>query len=175
MGLEVGWVRTPKTEKSVKNRIFQKPLKTVWKWFIIVFWVQKPLKINSRPKRASMENLCQFSKNRRKWPNFDDRIWDLRPQNWPNIGLVNQISVNYIILNHSWRFKTSFVKNERILIFLKGLDNVGIVQIGQNSPKYVLFPHNFLLGKTNGYESDLTFIMWFKPSSNGLQNPFLDI
>ena len=81
MDLEVGWVRTPKTEKSVKNRIFQKSLKTVWKWFIIVFWVQKPLKINSRPKGDSMGCLSQFSKNWRKWPNFDDRIWYLGPQN----------------------------------------------------------------------------------------------
>ena len=153
--------RQPGSEhvRDPKNRIFPKLLKMTWKRFKTVNWVQKPLKINSRPKRASMEYLCQFSKNRRKWPNFDDRIWDLRAQNWPNIGLVNQISVNYIILNHSWRFKTYFVKNERILIFLKGLDNVGIAQIGQNSPKYVLFPHNFRWWKTNGHESDLTFIM----------------
>ena len=155
MDLEVGWVRTPKIEKSVKNRIFQKSLKTVWKRFIIVFWVWKPLKINSRPKGDSMGCLSQFSKNWRKWPNFDDRIWDLGPQNWPNIGLVNQNSVIYIILDHSWRFKTDFVKNERILISLRGLDKVGIAQNGQNSPKYALSPHNFLFWKTNGHESYL--------------------
>ena len=51
---------------------------------------------------------------------------------------------------------------------------MGIAQNGQNSPKYVLFPHNFLLGKTNGYESDLMSIMYFKPLSTVHKNPFLD-
>ena len=144
--------RQPGSEhvRDPKNRIFPKLLKMAWKWFIIVFWAQKPLKINSRPKGASMGCLSQFPKNWPKWPNFDDRIWDLGPQNWPNIGLVNQNSVTYINLNHSWRCKTDIVENERILISLRGLDKVGIAQNGQNSPKYALRPHDFRRWKTNG-------------------------